>query len=226
MKRPYIICHMMASIDGRIDCDMTEKIESGDEYYEALDELNLTTTISGRITSVIHHALPGSFTAEHLTPINAEKVHKAVDAPGYDVVCDSKGTLLWPDNNLEGTPLICAVSEQASQEYLDYLAAKGISYIATGKASVDLCRLVEILAENFGVERVGVVGGGKMNGGFLAAGLLDEMSLMIAPGIDGRSDQPSVFDGIQASADPVNVKLTHCKAYENGTTWLRYKFNK
>ena len=24
--KPYIICHMMASIDGRIDCDMTERI--------------------------------------------------------------------------------------------------------------------------------------------------------------------------------------------------------
>lgn len=24
--RPYIICHMMASLDGRIDCDMTEQI--------------------------------------------------------------------------------------------------------------------------------------------------------------------------------------------------------
>ena len=26
MKKPYMICHMMMSIDGRIDCGMTVKI--------------------------------------------------------------------------------------------------------------------------------------------------------------------------------------------------------
>ena len=40
MKKPYVICHMMASIDGRIDCAMTEQIE-GNSYYEALEALNL-----------------------------------------------------------------------------------------------------------------------------------------------------------------------------------------
>ena len=30
--KPYIICHMVASVDGRIDCSMVDKI-SGDEYY-------------------------------------------------------------------------------------------------------------------------------------------------------------------------------------------------
>ena len=39
--KPYIICHMMASIDGRIDCDMTEHI-GGNEYYEALEQLLAT----------------------------------------------------------------------------------------------------------------------------------------------------------------------------------------
>ena len=26
MKKPYIVCHMMMSVDGRIDCGMTVKI--------------------------------------------------------------------------------------------------------------------------------------------------------------------------------------------------------
>ena len=26
MKKPYIICHMMTSVDGRIDCAMTEHL--------------------------------------------------------------------------------------------------------------------------------------------------------------------------------------------------------
>ena len=46
--KPYIICHMMASVDGRIDCAMTEQIDSSDAYYEALDQLQCPTTIEGR----------------------------------------------------------------------------------------------------------------------------------------------------------------------------------
>ena len=36
MKKPYMICHMMMSIDGRIDCGMTVKIAGSNEYYETL----------------------------------------------------------------------------------------------------------------------------------------------------------------------------------------------
>ncbi len=224
MKRPYIICHMMASVDGRIDCDMTEKIESGDEYYEALDELNAPTTVSGRITAVMHYALPGVFEPKDNIAVGEECVWKAVDSTnGYCVLVDSKGTLLWENGNIDGQPLLCIVSEQASKEYLDYLQEKQISYIAAGKESTDLRRAAELLAEKFGVERLAVVGGGKINGGFLKARLIDEMSLMIAPGIDGRSDQPSVFDGIAPDAEPVQLKLQSCKAYDCGTVWMRYQ---
>lgn len=33
MKKPYIICHMMTSADGRIDCAMTSQLLGGDDYY-------------------------------------------------------------------------------------------------------------------------------------------------------------------------------------------------
>ena len=38
MNKPYIVCHMVQSIDGRIDCHMVDKI-SGDEYYETLGKM-------------------------------------------------------------------------------------------------------------------------------------------------------------------------------------------
>ncbi len=223
MSKPYIICHMMASIDGRIDCDMTEKIESGDEYYEALDELDLPTTISGRVTAVLHYAQPGIFQAKANTPIGEEKIWKTVETDGYNVVLDTRGTLLWENGLVDDKPLVCIVSETASLEYLDYLREKGVSYIVTGKGRIDLNRAVEILSERFGAKRIGIVGGGKINGSFLDAGLIDEVSLMIAPGIDGRSSQPSVFDGRADGSEPVKMKRTFFKAYECGTLWMRYQ---
>ena len=43
-----MICHMAASLDGRIDCAMTEVI-GGDEYYETLEQLGAKTEINGTV---------------------------------------------------------------------------------------------------------------------------------------------------------------------------------
>lgn len=56
MKKPYIICHMMISIDGRIDCAMTSKLPGVDDYYTTLDEINVSTTVSGRVRAELEMA--------------------------------------------------------------------------------------------------------------------------------------------------------------------------
>ena len=44
MIKPYIVCHMMTSVDGRIDA-MTEHLPGGQEYYDTLDALDAPTRI-------------------------------------------------------------------------------------------------------------------------------------------------------------------------------------
>ncbi|MBQ1873168.1 MAG: hypothetical protein II152_05340 [Succinivibrionaceae bacterium] len=51
--RPFIVCHMMESLDGRIDCAMTEKLEGSEEYYSAIKELEIPTVIFGRVTAAM-----------------------------------------------------------------------------------------------------------------------------------------------------------------------------
>ena len=51
MNRPHIICHMMTSVDGRIDCAMTERLPGVQEYYDTLDELGAPSRVSGRVTA-------------------------------------------------------------------------------------------------------------------------------------------------------------------------------
>lgn len=48
MNKPYIVCHMMASVDGRIDCAMTEQLPGVQEYYATLDALEAPTRVSGQ----------------------------------------------------------------------------------------------------------------------------------------------------------------------------------
>ena len=212
---------MMASVDGRIDCDMTEQI-GGDGYYKALAALNVDTRVEGKVTALKHYAEKQPFVAEDKTPVGKEDVFKACDGTGWEVVADTHGTLRWPDSDTPSR--VCLVSEDAPKEYLDYLRGRGTLYIATGKGGIDLARAVEILADVFGSKRIGVVGGGHVNGGFLRAGLLDEVSVVIGAAIDGREGFASVFDGIEAShTTPYKLHLMAVEQMADESVWLRYK---
>ena len=97
MKKPYIVCHMMTSLDGRIDCAMTEQLPGVDDYYQTLEALRVPTTVSGRVTAQLEMALPGEFQAGDPTPVGKEAFSRKADAPGYEIVVDTHGKLLWPD---------------------------------------------------------------------------------------------------------------------------------
>ncbi len=223
--KPYIVCHMMASVDGRIDCAMTEQIESGDEYYEALAELGCPSLLMGRVTMQLHYAAAEPFVAKEPAPIGRQAVHVARRAGGYLVAVDTHGSLCWPAGEFDGQPLLVITSEKCAAEYLDMLAGAGISWIAVGEERIDLPEAMEMLRETFGVERLAVVGGGNINGAFLAAGLLDEVSLMVAPGIDARTGMTAVFDGIDDAARPATkLQLRSVKQVGEGTVWMRYGF--
>lgn len=225
MMRPTIICYMMTSLDGRIDCAMTEQLEGTKEYYQILQELDLPTTVSGRTTAELEMALPGRFEARNSEPYGKEGFSKKTDAPGYEVVVDTKGKLLWEKERNTEKPHLIITSSQISQAYLAYLDQQNISWIVSGKEHTDLQRAVEILGEKFGVKRMGVVGGPTINTAFLEAGLLDEVDLLIGPGIDGRGDMPSVFEG-RKEARPLPLKLIKVKSCQDGAVFLQYKVEK
>lgn len=223
MKKPYIICHMMISIDGRIDCAMTSKLPGVADYYTSLDEINVPTTVSGRVTAELEMAEPGQFIPKEKESYGKEGFSKKADAAGYEVVIDTNGKLLWPNATGMTKPYLIITSEKVSKEYLDYLNGQNISWIACGKEHVDLVRATEILAEEFGVERMGIVGGSKINTAFLEAGLLDEISLLVGAGIDGRGGMPAVFDGLAMEHDVTRLKLIDVKKFNSDAVWIRYQ---
>lgn len=225
MTRPYIICHMMTSIDGRIDCDMTAQLQGVKEYYSTLETLNAPTTLSGRVTAQLELANNGKFQPQNQAQLNKEAFAKNVDAQAYDVVVDTKGTLLWNNDSTYNKPHIIITSEIVNPEYLDYLNSKNISWIATGKAKIDLNKASEILHDQFNVTRMAIVGGGHIDGSFLEAGLTDEISLLIGSGIDGRGGMPAVFDGRPENRKPIPLKLQNVQSFDDGAVWLRYLVN-
>lgn len=213
---------MMTSLDGRIDCAMTEQLKGVEDYYSVLNELDLPTTVSGRVTAETEMSLPGKFEEENPVPIGKEGFYKATQAKGYEVVLDSRGTLMWNRETSAEKPHLILVSEKASKGYLQYLEGQGISWIACGKGHVDLKRASEVLAEEFGVKRMGLVGGPVANSAFLEAGLVDEVVLLVGAGIDGRTEMPSVFEG-RKDAKPLPLTLESVRKFGSGAVLFSYK---
>ena len=226
MSKPYIVCHMMSSIDGRIDCAMTAQIKGVDEYYKTLDSLNVPARLSGRVTAELEMALKGKFVPENPEQINKECFSKKKDSEKMDIVVDSNGILLWEEDSKYEKHHLIITSEKVSKEYLNYLDNRNISYIACGKEKIDLKKAMEILYNEFKVQRLALVGGPLINSAFLDEGLLDEISLLIGLGIDGRKGMQGVFDGFNMQ-HPVFTKLKfkEVKSFEDGAVWIRYTLN-
>lgn len=221
--KPYIISHMMASVDGRIDCAMTEQIDSGNAYYEALDKLGCDSQLMGRVTMQMHYADGEPLQAAGSAPLGRRDFHVAARAEGYTVATDTFGKLRWAHSEYDGRPLLVITGEACPKEYVDMLTGQNISWIAAGSAGTDLREAMDILYGEFGVRRLAVTGGGHINGAFLRAGLIDEVSVMIGPGIDGRKGMTSLFDGIDDMGKPATLlRLESVEQTGGGTVWLRY----
>lgn len=219
---------MMTSVDGRIDCPMVGQL-STDEYYIALDRLGKFSKLSGRVTTVLECPAVKEETAASTTgtPVGHEAFFVCRKADEYAITVDTHGKIRWKSNEADGHPVISIVTEDVSEEYLDSLTAQGISWIASGKGHINLRRAVEILCEEFSVERLAIVGGGHICGGFAKAGLVDEVSVMVAPGIDGREGQTAMFDGIRKeNCNPYKLKLESVEKWDTDIVWLRYKVEK
>ncbi len=222
--RPRIICHMLATIDGKIDGSSLRAITNGAEYEETGSRLGGDAWVCGRVTMQQHFAEEGTFVSKDGPPAGPQPVHVARRADSYAIVIDTKGSLLWGRGDLDGEHLISVVSEQVQTEYLAYLRDRQISYIIAGQSAVDLEKAVDALADNFGIKTLLLEGGGHINGAFLSAKLVDEVSLLLAPGIDGRHDVPSVFDGLKGSKGHLAtaLKLSSVEKLGDGVLWLRY----
>ncbi len=217
----------MESVDGRIDCAMTEQIDESDSYYDALDKLDCPSQIMGRVTMQMHYAEPAPFIASDETSIGHQSFHIAVKSDGYTICADTYGKLQWEQAEQDGRPLLVITSEKCPIEYLDYLTDRKISWIAVGEDQIDLVKAMDILCKEFDVKRLAITGGGHLNGSFLESGLIDEVSVMIGAGIDGRKGMTSVYDGIENKNKRATLlNLESIERVNEGTVWLRYTIKK
>jgi 2,5-diamino-6-(ribosylamino)-4(3H)-pyrimidinone 5'-phosphate reductase len=225
--KPYVICHMMPSVDGRIVLDdWPRSVASAALYDKTADQLKTQAWVCGTVT-MEEFSGPGRFRSPGKGKrSNTPKTDWIVEdgSKSFAVAIDASGRLNWKSNDVNGDRLIVVLTERATSAYLDFLRARGISYLFAGKQEVDFAQALEKLREHFGIRRVSIQGGGKINGAFLNAGLIDELSLVFAPVVDGTMETPTVFDVVgRRKHGPANLRLTGVRKLERGVVWLRYR---
>lgn len=230
--KPYVICHMNASVDGRILGSRWRPAENRMAgLFERLhDALGGGSWLIGRVTGSEYaraEAYPDR--TDQTFPREAwfaQRIPRGA-AAAYGIALDARGKIAWGRCEIGGDPVVAVLTERVSDAHLAGLRQDGVSYIFAGEEELDLRLALEILNRELGIERLLLEGGGGSNGSFLRAGLIDEISLAICPAIDGAKGAPSIFDSSDkdaAVAAPIrSMSLASTEVLEGGVVWLRYR---
>jgi len=224
---------MAISLDGKIAGAYmdTQAAESAFEEYERINRYYQPQAwINGRITideNFTFYEKPELIVGD--SPIPHDDYIAVHDAESYIVAADPSGRLGWKQNYVAYADrpkahVIEAITEQASDAYLAFLQRRQISYIFAGTETLDLSLAVQKLKALFGIEKLKVSGGGILNWSFAQEGLIDELSLIVAPVADGDTKTPTLFERAERLPfhAPVSFKLKSAEPAKDGCVWLRY----
>lgn len=233
MDRPYIVCHMMTALDGKITGPFMRSEEAnivGEEYERTNESYNSQAWLCGRVTTDENFTFYRKPDLDENAPNVPVGDYVAVKgAKMHYVSVDASGKIGWTTNTLHyanrpAAHIIEILTERATNAYRAFLRKNEISYIIAGKEELDCALAVEKLKELFGIETLMVSGGGFINWSFLQAGLIDELSLVIAPVADGESDTVTLFEKANYLKEkaPVSFKLKSVETLNGDGIWLKY----
>jgi riboflavin biosynthesis pyrimidine reductase len=221
--KPYIVAHMMSSLDGRSLTDGWKLDYVFDLYEKTAATFAADGWICGRVTmQEISH---GDDYSKGLATKPVPRINHFVErnASQYAISIDPRGRVAWKSNTALKSHVIEVVTEEVPDDYLAYLQSINVSYLFGGKSEIDLQKVIDTLTSELGVKKLIVEGGSRVSGAFVNAGLVDEVSVLIVPIVDGRDAHPSSFEvAMDTWHAPAYLKLTSAETIEHGAVWLRY----
>ncbi|WNV73943.1 dihydrofolate reductase family protein [Geodermatophilus sp. DSM 44513] len=163
----------------------------------------------------------GTAAAEGYRPVDADPsvagLRTVLDRPASaPVAVVSRRASLAPDGRLAVPSTLLVTCAAADPDRRAALAAAGVGVLVCGDDDVDLPAALDALAER-GLEQVLCEGGPALLSAALAAGVVDELDLTLAPALVGSPDR--LLAG--ALADVVRPRLVQLLE-EDGVLFTRY----
>ena len=228
VMRPYVICHMCTTIDGKILGHRWGKLpgykHESDLFENTAASFGIGAWLVGTTTmdefdgpKIKFPRAPRSFARrDHVANPKAKRL--AVGA-------DAKGVLRFQENEVAGDHVVLLVTERVGNDYLAHLQSAGVSYLFCGKKEINLHVALRKLVLAFKLRKLMLQGGGKFNGAMLKAGLIDEISHITVPVADGGVGISSLFDipGAAPAKSAATLCLLSYKQLPGGVIWARYR---
>lgn len=224
--KPRVICHMMSSLDGRTILSRWGASPNTKEYETTAATFEAEAWMCGRVT------MEKDFTkglAPDLQPVTAaiSRTDFVANYTGesFAIAVDAHGKLGWKSAYIDDDHLIAILTEQVSDEYLAYLRKQGVSYLFGGAQEIDFTLVLDKLGRLFPIKTILLEGGGHLNGSLLKAGLIDELSLLHYPVVDGAATSATIFEQGDEPGPATSFTLISAEPRSHGILWLRYQLS-
>ena len=226
MNKPYIICHMLTGVDGRLHPSRFTKSPDGDRAAwsraaeKAYADFEADAWMVGRVTMVemakgTPHP-PATFDKPPRPTYFAKREGK------FAIAIDPHGRVHFAKSDVGGDHPVALLGADVPDSHLAELVNDGISYVIADAQPMNLAAMMDVLHRELGIERLLLEGGASLNNSFLAAGLVDEVSVLIAPGIDGTRESESIIEGDEKLQGKIELAFASSKVLDNGLVHLRY----
>ena len=226
--KPYVICHMCTTIDGRVLGDRWPPLpggrDSGELFESTADSFGIGAWLVGTTTM---REFAGRNVRLKKARRRVERTDHLADrrTRRFAIGADAKGVLRFQEPDVEGDQVVLLVSERVGNDYLSHLQDAGVSYLFCGKDHVDVKVALDKIRRVLGIRRLMLEGGGTFNGAVLHAGLVDEISQVVVPVVDGGRGVTTIFDipGDPPRKAAAALRLKSHRKLPGGVSWFRYQ---
>ena len=229
MDRPITTLFSLVSVDGKITSGDSDELDPDRDWKKIVgvregrcqyDDLEKQTDLyslnSGRVMAKIgvnERAIP---------PTSTPATFVIIDNKPHLTESGVKYMLNW------GKALILATVNpdhpafSLTSDYKDDLA------VLFFESEFSLKELLFQLKSGFGVDRLTIQSGGELNSAFIRQGLIDRLSLVLAPLLVGGRDTPTLVDGeslhsVQELSKLKALKLISCRQLQSSYLHLEYE---
>lgn len=219
---------MLVSLDGRIHPSRWTQSPDGARgdwsalYEELHAALEGDAWLVGRVT-MAEMSKASAHPPMAVSPVVRPHHFARRGSDGYAIALDRGAKLHFERPDIGGDHVVVLLGHDVPDNHLAELAADGVSYIVAQDEEMEIGPLLAVLGRELGIKRLLLEGGGHVNGSLLAAGLVDEVSLLVAPTIDGGEGVTGAFDaGAVGLSGKAQLRFLSAEPKAHGAIHLRY----
>lgn len=226
--RPFTTLFMLSSLDGKISTGNVDELdvdkdfpriagirEGLHQYYDLEKQTDRVSFNSGKVQAKVG--------------VNQRTWEKDTDDVSFVVVdnkphLDTQGTEYFAKRS-DSFYLITTNKDHPALTLKDTYPTMHILFY---EEEIDFVDVFRIFKEDFGIEKITIQTGGALNAVFLRLGLIDKVSIVVAPCLIGGKDTQSLIggDSLQIQEDLKKIKalkLIKCNVLDNSYLHVQYE---